>query len=1118
MCTLGLWCDLCTRWAKVVLIAAAGILLLSSTASAAVVHYFNTIGGENISIGNSDQIFIDNTNSRVGIGTTAPTSTFSGLDISSGGLSLVLGAENGASARTNVTAKTARIGAYHYTNAEEPVGIALASIGATTNIIDFGGGSGIMNAATQIGFWTAANSTTISGTERMRIQSDGNVGIGTTGPLSILQVSKDGSTANYGAATIVNQGIAITGTSGSTNPIGITFGNDINSYGGIYGAFESGVGNTQGHIAIALRKQTSDSTFTEAIRIDNQGNVGIGTTSPAATLHINSSAAAGALRIESTSGSSLLFVNGSSGQVGIGTTGPEQKLDVNGYINVANGLVRTGTVAANAHIRGFNAVVAAVGQNLTLAGNDDSSVATGLTIDSSGFVGVGMYPTVKFHVSSADTAFTRIGLQNTAAGGNFFILMSSADGAAIGGGKFTIYDNSADKHRVVLDTNGNIGIGTTNPSAKLDVSGSANVLALNVNNTFYVNTSTSNIGIGTANPGAKLELASGQLFVPSGSTLLPSITTSSDPDTGLSWEGGPGRLLVTVNGLSKVRFDSTRTTPGTDGDYDLGEPTGKWGNVYSAVGTFGTTPATAGTLRLPNTGDIEWRNAANNANVVGMAFGTDNNLQLMPSSGNVGIGTTGPGARLDVKSSGNSTWAIRAINSATTNTLGGFFQDSDGDGEIYAYNSAGVATINLRADTGNSYINAGNVGIGTTNAPQKLVVSGTVNNTILNVSDGSQTFGVYIGRLSGAANDNGVSLGTNTETPLRIYTNNSDRVTIDTSGNVGIGTTAPGTIQGVAFNSRLDVKDTTQGSGILVEANGFAQLVMSDTAAGAGLKTFQIMTDNGITELRSRNDAGTAKVSFLGLDHNTGNVGIGTTAPNGTLHAVLPTAAADSDNAFVVWDWAGPDTSPFVIKGDGRVGIGTNDPGTAGLAVMNGNVGIGTTGPTGKLEIAGGTDDASAENLDFLELRTSDSALDDGDRWGIRWNQQGADLAGIDARWEADTSSVDIHFDGYLGGVQSDLMVIKGGGSVGIGTTEPKATLHVSPGVIRIGTEIGLFETTAASSVACDTACSNNVTSYGGFNAGSGSCLKAWDDGSAGTLTCDSTSAAAKHCLCTGGY
>jgi hypothetical protein len=117
---------------------------------------------------------------NVGIGTSSPAATQSGLDISSGGLSLVVGANNTSSARTDATTKIGRIASAHYTNAEEPVMLAFTENTSTTNEITFGGGSGITNAATLIAFRTAANNTTTTGTERARIDSGGSLLVGTT--------------------------------------------------------------------------------------------------------------------------------------------------------------------------------------------------------------------------------------------------------------------------------------------------------------------------------------------------------------------------------------------------------------------------------------------------------------------------------------------------------------------------------------------------------------------------------------------------------------------------------------------------------------------------------------------------------------------------------------------------------------------------------------------------------------------------------------------------------------------------------------------------------------------------------------------------------------------------
>ena len=118
-------------------------------------------------------------NGNIGIGTPTPVSTQGGLDISSGGLSLILGADSGAATRTNATGKVARIASYQYTNANTPSAMVVAVNDGTDNSLWLGGGSGLLNAATQIQFYTAANNNTLTGTVRMAISSSGDVFFGT---------------------------------------------------------------------------------------------------------------------------------------------------------------------------------------------------------------------------------------------------------------------------------------------------------------------------------------------------------------------------------------------------------------------------------------------------------------------------------------------------------------------------------------------------------------------------------------------------------------------------------------------------------------------------------------------------------------------------------------------------------------------------------------------------------------------------------------------------------------------------------------------------------------------------------------------------------------------------
>ena len=129
---------------------------------------------------------------NIGIGSgafvTASGTALGKLDISNGGIGLVVGADYGADTRTNATSKRGRITFPHYTNSEEPISIIGGATSASNNTITIGGGATPENAATIIQFYTAANPTTIMGTERMRITASGNVGIGNTEPSEKLHV------------------------------------------------------------------------------------------------------------------------------------------------------------------------------------------------------------------------------------------------------------------------------------------------------------------------------------------------------------------------------------------------------------------------------------------------------------------------------------------------------------------------------------------------------------------------------------------------------------------------------------------------------------------------------------------------------------------------------------------------------------------------------------------------------------------------------------------------------------------------------------------------------------------------------------------------------------------
>jgi hypothetical protein len=75
---------------------------------------------------------------------------------------------------TDAASKRIRIGVAHYTNAEEPFTLIDATTNSTANTLNIGGGTGSGNAATSVSIYTAANNTTVTGTERWQINSSGH--------------------------------------------------------------------------------------------------------------------------------------------------------------------------------------------------------------------------------------------------------------------------------------------------------------------------------------------------------------------------------------------------------------------------------------------------------------------------------------------------------------------------------------------------------------------------------------------------------------------------------------------------------------------------------------------------------------------------------------------------------------------------------------------------------------------------------------------------------------------------------------------------------------------------------------------------------------------------------
>jgi hypothetical protein len=248
---------------------------------------------------------------------------------------------------------------------------------------------------------------------RMLIDTNGNVGIGTTAPSGKLQVQVSG-TSN--PSFIAEDGLIVSSTAGSgyTNAINIVSG----STGTAKLKFSSSATNNLGYTNYDM---TTNSMYfgtnsSERMRIDSSGNVGIGTSSPSSfgkfavtgsagttyvgaggdqlafskggTNYISTATAGGQIQFQTGAGSNSMLID-SSGNVGIGTNLPSQLLQVAGTIysssggfKFPDGTTQTTSAGVISLIAGANISLSGSTGNITISasssGGTVTSVSTGI--------------------------------------------------------------------------------------------------------------------------------------------------------------------------------------------------------------------------------------------------------------------------------------------------------------------------------------------------------------------------------------------------------------------------------------------------------------------------------------------------------------------------------------------------------------------------------------------------------------------------------------------------------------------------------------------------------------------------------------------------------------------
>ena len=617
--------------------------------------------------------------------------------------------------------------------------------------------------------------------------------------------------------------------------------------------------------------------------------------------------------------------------------------------------------------------------------------------------------------------------------------------------------------KMIIKATGKVGIGSTSPQTKLDVESK---VLIGTDGTYGAGYGLVGFGgttngynriFGNTSTGDGLFLASatgkGIYFRVNGSST-DSVAVNPQGYLGIGTNAPTKPLSVAGDVILGQGQSRPVTYRSGDGNFRITPNSGGWSTGYFFDNYSGTFKGGFGMLGSGDSTTYFW--IGDNYN--------DTTMVIQPNAGNVGIGTTTPGAKLHVSGGGFDVYtdystsnaaiglsSLKKTDGMSAIVFGRFHSTNNSTALRFNYvgnnNSANYLGLGFYANDDLLVLKpSGNFGIGTTAPGAKLDIAvvpsaawmklTNANETAFNLTtynngtnNGSSSYAFKHGLYYGSTENAAVTFyrgGSSVGGFLTFTTNNgTERMRIASNGNVGIGTTNPG--------YPLEVQSGGVGT-VLRAGTAFVSIDSVGTASAPSL-VFNGDTNTGI--FRAASDIlafSTAGTERMRID------------PNGQIYFKSSTdykLGFNDSNDVNQW-WIKSYTS-------GDFAIHENNIGDKLNIKAGGNIGIGSTNPQEKLDIAGNVI-LNASNA-RLKLKGGITGTNSGIDW--TFNTASTQYARIDLDYDTRASTgllidsgypITLDFSSGRFAIQhngSEKMRIDTSGNVGIGTTSPGAKLEI---------------------------------------------------------------------------